>query len=49
MVQDWTKNNQTLRNVPIGIAKDGHKIMSPFKADGTLWQPCDVDACNGVI
>jgi hypothetical protein len=32
---------------PIGIAKDGKIIYGPFKADGTIWQPCDVDVCNG--
>ena len=32
---------------PIGLAKDGRVIYGPFKADGTLWQPCDVDVCNG--
>ena len=33
--------------VPIGIAKDGHLIFGPFNAKGKLWQPCDVDVCNG--
>lgn len=32
----------------IGIAKDGRVIYGPYKLDGTLWQPCDVDVCNGV-
>eukprot|EP00347_Sterkiella_histriomuscorum_P009381 403341427 len=32
----------------IGVAKDGHKILGPFKKGGVLWQPCDVDICNGV-
>lgn len=36
---------QTL--TPIGIAKDGRIIYGPFRSDGMLWQPCDVDACNG--
>lgn len=31
-----------------GIAKDGHMIVGPYKSAGALWQPCDVDACNGV-
>ena len=31
----------------IGIAKDGRFIYGPFKSDGTEWQPCDVDICNG--
>ena len=35
--------------LPIGIAKDGHMIMGPYRGDGTLWQPCDVDACNGLM
>jgi hypothetical protein len=33
----WSQSNSTLRGMPIGIAKDGHKILSPFKTDGTLW------------
>eukprot|EP00347_Sterkiella_histriomuscorum_P024256 403331763 len=32
----------------IGIAKDGHKILGPYKKGGIIWQPCDVDICNGV-
>lgn len=32
----------------IGIARDGHMILGPYKDDGTLWQPCEVDVCNGV-
>jgi len=32
----------------VGIARDGHMIVGPYKATGALWQPCDVDACNGV-
>lgn len=39
-------NFQTLKVV--GIAKDGHQILGPFKQDGSLWQPCDVDICNGL-
>ena len=35
--------------MPIGLAKDGHMIMGPYRGDGTLWQPCDVDACNGLM
>ena len=46
MVQDVP--NLTKTYLPIGIAKDGHMIMGPYKKDGTLWQPCDIDACNGV-
>ncbi|CDW88065.1 UNKNOWN [Stylonychia lemnae] len=32
----------------IGIARDGHSILGPYRSDGTLWQPCDVDLCNGI-
>lgn len=39
---------QLQTKIPIGIAKDGRIIYGPFKSDGTLWQPCDVDVCNGV-
>ncbi len=33
--------------IPIGTAKDGRVIYGPYKANGQLWQPCDVDICNG--
>ena len=33
----------------IGMAKDGRAIYGPYKADGTLWKPCDVDVCNGRV
>ena len=23
-------------------------IYGPYKSNGTLWQPCEMDACNGV-
>ncbi|CDW88160.1 UNKNOWN [Stylonychia lemnae] len=32
----------------IGIARDGHSILGPFRSDGQLWEPCDIDICNGV-
>ena len=32
---------------PIGIAKDGRLIYGPYNSNGKLWQPCDVDICNG--
>lgn len=32
---------------PIGVAKDGHVIYGPYKDNGNLWEPCDVDVCNG--
>jgi len=35
--------------MPIGIARDGHKIYGPFAdASGTYYDPCDVDICNGM-
>ena len=33
---------------PIGIARDGRKIYGPHNGQGKLWQPCDVDYCNGL-
>ncbi len=39
-------NEKTM--IPIGVAKDGRVIYGPYKANGQLWQPCDVDICNGV-
>eukprot|EP00347_Sterkiella_histriomuscorum_P021481 403333829 len=48
----WTyaakHTNQAVRSVnPIGIARDGRVIYGPFKSTTELWQPCDVDICNG--
>lgn len=48
MTSVFTSASQKKKFV-IGIAKDGHLIYGPFKSDGSLWQPCDVDICNGVI
>ncbi|CDW77193.1 UNKNOWN [Stylonychia lemnae] len=41
--------SQKRTQTPIGIAKDGRLIYGPYRKDGKLWQPCDVDICNGVI
>ena len=38
---------QLQTKLPIGIAKDGRVIYGPYRTDGVLWQPCDVDVCNG--
>ena len=32
----------------IGLAKDGHVIIGPYKPDGTTWG-CDRDVCNGAF
>ncbi|CDW86089.1 UNKNOWN [Stylonychia lemnae] len=34
--------------IPIGLARDGRMIYGPYNQDGQLWNPCDVDICNGV-
>ena len=41
-----TNGNKKL--IPVGIAKDGHMIYGPYNENGELWQPCDVDRCNGI-
>eukprot|EP00347_Sterkiella_histriomuscorum_P023547 403334227 len=34
----------------VGIARDGHYIIGPYNVtNGKPWQPCEVDACNGVF
>ncbi len=33
--------------IPIGLARDGRVIYGPYNSKGQLWQPCDVDICNG--
>eukprot|EP00347_Sterkiella_histriomuscorum_P013676 403363796 len=48
----WALDNtpKILRDItPIGIAKDGHVIYGPYNSNQQLWQPCDVDVCNGRI
>ncbi|CDW87712.1 lipoprotein [Stylonychia lemnae] len=38
----------TFKNLQeIGIARDGRKILGPYKADGSVWSACEVDLCNG--
>jgi hypothetical protein len=34
--------------LPVGIARDGHKIYGPYDANGATWNACDVDMCNGL-
>mmetsp|Transcript_41063 Transcript_41063/g.53856 ORF Transcript_41063/g.53856 Transcript_41063/m.53856 type:complete len:244 (+) Transcript_41063:567-1298(+) len=35
---------------PIGLARDGHLIMGPYKnASGALWTCADRDVCNGAF
>jgi hypothetical protein len=29
------------------MAKDGHKIIGPYKADGSAWNCGELDICNG--
>ena len=48
VLTDLPEEIKQLRSIAIGIAKDGHLIVGPYKEEGKLWQPCDVDACNGV-
>jgi hypothetical protein len=46
----YFKNDADFKTlIIIGVAKDGRAIYGPYKADGTLWQPCEVDMCNGAI
>lgn len=33
----------------VGIARDGHLIYGPYKDAINLWQPTEVDICNGKI
>lgn len=33
---------------PIGLAYDGHIFWGPYKDDGTLYNGCETDLCNGV-
>lgn len=34
--------------IPIGVARDGRRIIGPYDSNGNYWQPCDVDFCNGL-
>ena len=33
----------------IGIAKDGHFIVGPYKSDGTLYKCTELDTCGGIF
>lgn len=39
---------QSLGQYPVGLSKDGRIIWGPYKDDGTLYDACDVDICNGM-
>ena len=34
---------------PIGLARDGHIIIGPYKSDGSTWGCSDRDVCNGAF
>jgi len=34
---------------PIGLARDGHVVIGPYKSDGDNWGCDDRDACNGAF
>ena len=45
LTSNFSSSLQTI--LPVGLAKDGHIIYGPYRIDGSLWEPCDVDVCNG--
>ena len=55
MTMNNSRNNQvpyfTAENwdKPVGLAKDGHLIMGPYKQDGSVYGCGDRDACNGAF
>ena len=34
---------------PIGLARDGHIVIGPYKSDGSVWGCTDRDVCNGAF
>ena len=36
-------------DVPLGLARDGHLILGPYKQDGSTWGCADRDVCNGAF
>ena len=36
-------------NKPIGLVKDGHIILGPYKSDGEVFGCADHDVCNGAF
>lgn len=40
------QSQKTLKK--IGVARDGNFILGPYNAQGQLWSPCELDACNGI-
>jgi hypothetical protein len=45
LVENWPTKTLT----PVGLALDGRVIYGPYDKSGRLWQPCEVDVCNGVF
>jgi len=48
-VVDWALSGfATMKSkTVIGIGKDGHVLYGPYDDEGALWEPAEVDACNG--
>lgn len=48
-VVDWALSGfATMKSkTVIGIGKDGHVLYGPYDDTGALWEPVNVDACNG--
>ena len=41
--------SQSTWDSPIGLARDGHIVIGPYKSDGTTWGCADRDVCNGAF
>ena len=40
---------QSTWDSPIGLARDGHIVIGPYKSDGSTWGCADRDVCNGAF
>ena len=45
--QAWTTT--TNHGGVFGLARDGHKIVGPYDANGELWDCTELDMCNGTF
>ena len=41
--------SQSTWDQPIGLARDGHMILGPYKEDGNQYGCADRDVCNGAM
>jgi hypothetical protein len=46
---DFITSHYSKTQRPIGLANDGHIIWGPYDSTGALFNPCNLDHCNGAV